>query len=136
MIREDLPSTGIPGLDETIDGLRLGDNVVWHVDLASDFAKVVEPFIDAARRDGRRIVHVRFGLRDPWLNDHADVETHVIDPTVGFESFTVEVLDLHTEVGRFAFYVFDPLTDLHQAWNSDLMVMNFFQIVCPRTSST
>lgn len=129
MTSEDRPSTGIPGLDETIDGLRLGDNVVWHVDLASDFAAVVEPFIDAARRDGRRIVHVRFGLREPWLDHQAGVESRVIDPTIGFESFTVEVMDLHAEVGRLAFYVFDPLTDLHQAWNSDLMVMNFFQII-------
>ncbi len=132
MTSEDRPSTGIPGLDETIDGLRLGDNVVWHVDLASDFAAVVEPFIDAARRDGRRIVHVRFGLREPWLDHQAGVESRVIDPTIGFESFTVEVMDLHAEVGRLAFYVFDPLTDLHQAWNADLMVMNFFQIICPR----
>ncbi|MDF1488903.1 PEP/pyruvate-binding domain-containing protein [Tessaracoccus caeni] len=125
------PSTGIAGLDQTIEELRLGDNVVWQVDLASDFATVVEPFIAQAKQDGRRIVHVRFGIREPWLEHHDDIETRIIDPTVGFESFSVEVLSLLTEVGRFSYYVFDPLTDLHEAWNSDLMVMNFFQITCP-----
>jgi hypothetical protein len=129
---EDRPSTGIPGLDETIDGLRLGDNVVWHVDVVSDFATVVEPFIAQARRDGRRVVRVRFGQREPWLGDDAGMETRTLDPTEGFESFTVEVIALLAEMGRKAFYVFDPLTDLHQAWNSDLMVMNFFQVLCPR----
>lgn len=63
MTKDDRPSTGIAGLDETIDGLLLGDNVVWHVDVLSDFTVVVEPFIAQAKRDGRRIVHVRFGLR-------------------------------------------------------------------------
>lgn len=126
------PSTGIAGLDQTIEELRLGDNVVWQVDVLSDFVTVVESFVSQAKRDGRRIVHVRFGLREPWLAHHDDIETVLIDPTVGFESFSVEVLELLSEVGRFSFYVFDPLTDLHQAWNSDLMVMNFFQVTCPR----
>lgn len=126
------PSTGIAGLDQTIEELRLGDNVVWHVDLASDFAVVVESFIMRAKRDGRRIVHVRFGIREPWLDHHPDIETRVIDPTVGFESFSVDVLELLADVGKYSYYVFDPLTDLHHTWNSDLMVMNFFQVTCPR----
>ncbi|MFT3887089.1 MAG: PEP/pyruvate-binding domain-containing protein [Arachnia sp.] len=132
MTEEERPSTGIAGLDETVDGLRLGDNVVWRVDAVADFAAVVEPFVAQAKRDGRRIVHVRFGLREPWLVGHEDIETRLIDPTIGFESFSVEVFDLLADVGRRSFYVFDPLTDLHRAWNSDLMVMNFFQVTCPR----
>ena len=60
-------STGNPGLDGIVDGLRLGDNVVWRVDSIDDFACVVEPFVGRARADGRRVVHVRFGDRPAWL---------------------------------------------------------------------
>ena len=38
-------STGIPGLDDTIDGLRIGDNVVWQVDSVADFQAVAAPSI-------------------------------------------------------------------------------------------
>jgi len=30
-------STGIPGLDSILDGLRIGDNVVWRVDNIADY---------------------------------------------------------------------------------------------------
>lgn len=123
-------STGIPGLDETVDGLRLGDNVVWQVDDPGDFTLVVEPFVTRALADGRRVVHVRFGGR-PALLDAPGIETLLVDPDAGFETFAIAVKDALTEIGPRGFYVFDPLTDLHASWQSDLMVMNFFKVTCP-----
>lgn len=120
-------SAGIPGLDEIVDGLRLGDNVVWRVDSVEDFATVLQPFVDQARADGRRVVHIRFGDREPW----PEVESRLIDPAMGFEQFTMQVHDELTEIGEQGFYVFDPLADLHRHWHSDLMVMNFFKVTCP-----
>ncbi|GAB98033.1 hypothetical protein BJY21_001439 [Kineosphaera limosa] len=120
-------STGHPGLDSIIDGLRLGDNVVWRVDSLEDFAAVAAPFVAQARADGRRIVHVRFGHRDPL----PEMESRLIDPSLGFERCAMAVHDALTEIGPLGFYVFDPLADLHQHWQSDLMVMNFFKATCP-----
>lgn len=120
-------STGNPGLDGIVDGLRLGDNVVWRVDSVPDFASVVGPFLDRARADGRRVVHIRFGGRDPWPG----VESRLVDPAPGFERFEMAVHETLTEIGPRGFYVFDPLADLHRHWQSDLMVMNFFQVTCP-----
>ena len=123
-------STGILGLDQAIDGLRIGDNVVWHCTSLDDFAHVLQPFLTAARRDGRRLVYVRFA-------DHAalvsgdDVEVHTLDPHEGFEPFAVGVHELVAREGREAFYVFDSLASLLDAWHSDLMVMNFFKVTCP-----
>ena len=120
-------STGNPGLDGIVDGLRLGDNVVWRVDSVPDFASVVGPFVDRARADGRRVVHIRFGDREPW----PEVESRFIDPSMGFERFEMAVHEALGEIGPLGFYVFDPLADLHQHWQSDLMVMNFFKVTCP-----
>nr|NLI50731.1 pyruvate kinase [Propionibacterium sp.] len=127
----DRASTGIAGLDETIDGLRLGDNVVWQVDSVADFEAVVAPFVDQARRDARQLVYLRFGLREPLLADLSGVDVRLIDPSVGFERFAMAVREALTDIGPRGFYVFDPLTDLHHFWQSDLMVLNFFKAHCP-----
>lgn len=127
----DHASTGIVGLDETIDGLRLGDNVVWQVDSVTDFEAVVAPFVDRARRDARQLVYIRFGLREPLLADLSGVDVRLIDPSVGFEPFAMAVREALTDIGPRGFYVFDPLTDLHHFWHSDLMVLNFFKAHCP-----
>ena len=50
----DRVSTGLPGLDEVLDGLRIGDNVVWRVSDLDDYRRFVLPFLDAAARDDRR----------------------------------------------------------------------------------
>lgn len=127
----DHASTGIPGLDDTIDSLRLGDNVVWHVDSIADFRAVVRPFVAQALSEGRRVVYVRFGPRDSVLDDPDGVEVYHVDPDVGFERFAIDVRNTLTEIGPLGFYVFDPLVSLHDAWHSDLMVMNFFKVTCP-----
>lgn len=124
-------STGIPGLDDTIDGLRIGDNVVWQVDSVADFQAVAAPFVARARADGRRLVYLSFGVRPPLLEDLDDVEVHVLDPSVGFERFAIATHELLAAIGPLGFYVVDPLTDLHRAWHSDLMVLNFFKATCP-----
>lgn len=120
-------STGNAGLDQTIDGLRLGDNVVWRVDSVEDYLTVLRPFVAQARADGRRLVHVRFGQREALDG----LESILIDPAMGFERFAVTVHEALREVGPLGFYVFDPLADLHAEWHSDLRVMNFFKATCP-----
>ena len=40
--------SGIDALDEVVQGLRLGDNVVWQVDALGDYEYVVRPFVTQA----------------------------------------------------------------------------------------
>jgi hypothetical protein len=41
-------STGIKSLDEIIDGLRLGDNVVWRIDDIASYKYLVKFYVDMA----------------------------------------------------------------------------------------
>lgn len=124
-------STGSEGFDQVIDGLRLGDNVVWQVDSVDGYRRMVDAFVEQSRADGRRLVYVRFGTHEPLLEDGPNTVIYRVDPTQGFESFAMEVHELAEREGLHAFYVFDCLTDLLDHWHSDLMIGNFFKITCP-----
>ena len=124
-------STGIPGLDNILDGLRIGDNVVWRVDSIADYKAFVTPYVRQALGDGRRVVYMRFGRHEPLVISAPNVVTYQLDAVQGFESFASKVHAIATEEGRYAFYVFDCLSDLLSAWATDQVIGNFFQVTCP-----
>ena len=124
-------STGLAGLDKIIDDLRLGDNVVWKVDSVKLYQKVVDPYVAQAVKDGRKLIYVRFGIHRPLFDESFPIKTYQVRPEEGFESFVAQVHQLIKREGRYTFYVFDCLTDLLEYWYSDVMVKNFFQIICP-----
>jgi len=124
-------STGLPGLDDVLDGLRIGDNVVWRVSDLDDYRRFVTPFIESAASAGRRIIYLRFGQHPPLVTAKANIHIENVDALGGFEAFTGRVWRLIEEHGRGAFYVCDCLSDLLNAWATDVMVGNFFRVVCP-----
>ncbi|MBK1851309.1 phosphoenolpyruvate synthase [Marinobacter sp. 1-4A] len=124
-------STGLPGLDDVLDGLRIGDNVVWRVSDLDDYRRFVTPFIESAASAGRRIIYLRFGQHPPLVSQSANIHVENVDALGGFEAFTGRVWRLIEEHGRGAFYVCDCLSDLLDAWATDAMVGNFFRVVCP-----
>ena len=124
-------STGLSGLDQVIDQLRLGDNVVWQVNSIEDYLEVARPYIEQSKRDGRRLVYFRFGNHQPIMEDDEPSVVYKLDASVGFESFATKVHDLIEQEGLKAFYVFDCLSDLLEFWYSDLMIGNFFRVTCP-----
>ncbi|MDO5678169.1 MAG: PEP/pyruvate-binding domain-containing protein [Propionibacteriaceae bacterium] len=123
-------STGIAGLDQVIDGLRPGDNVVWQVDSLDDYRRVVSPFVSRAIAENRKVTYVRYGAHDPVV-DESTVEVVRVDAEGGFEAFATAVHQLIAERDRLTFYVFDCLTDLLAEWHSELAVSNFFLVTCP-----
>ena len=124
-------TTGIDGLDAILDGLRVGDNVVWMVRSLADYGYFVRAFVEAARRDGRAVIYFRFGQHDALLDDQPGVLIHELDPSRGFEPFTASIHAIIASEGPGAFYVFDSLSDLLSAWATDHMIGNFFQVTCP-----
>lgn len=124
-------STGLAGLDEVLNGLRLGDNVVWQVDEIEDYRHFAIPFVHNAIAEGRRVVYMRFADHDPLLEPADHVKVYSLDAHTGFESFTTQVYNIATAEGKEVFYIFDCLSFLQSAWATDLMTGNFFVVMCP-----
>ncbi|MDD2390041.1 MAG: PEP/pyruvate-binding domain-containing protein [Desulfobacterales bacterium] len=124
-------STGMTGLDEIIDFLRIGDNVVWQVADIKDYKYVVDFFVKRALEDHRKVIYIRFADHSPLLSPQDNVTTYFLDAQNGFESFSTQAYHIITQEGEQVFYVFDCLSDLLLSWANDLMIGNFFMIMCP-----
>ncbi|HEX2954957.1 MAG TPA: PEP/pyruvate-binding domain-containing protein, partial [Bacillota bacterium] len=124
-------TSGLPGLDRILDGLRLGDNIVLQVDDVNDFAHFVRPFAKQAIADQKRLIYFRFGQHAPIIQTMEGLEVHAIDASKGFESFSSEIRNLVTQAGEGAYYIFDCLSELLSEWSNDLMIGNFFRVTCP-----
>ena len=131
MQRLESKSTGIPNLDSVLNGLRIGDNVVWQVDNLDDYRRFTVPFAENALAEDKRVVYIRFAEHDPILAENQYSVTYNLDAHGGFESFTTSIYNIISQEGKGVYYVFDSLSDLHLAWVNDLMIGNFFMVICP-----
>lgn len=125
-------TTGLPGLDHVLRGLCPGDNVVWGVDSMDDYRRLVVPYEQAARACGRRVVYFRFAQHEPLFPRRLGLDTHRIDPQLGFERFVRAVHRVIEQTGPGAVYIFDSISALGDAWFSDSELGNFFVLTCPR----
>lgn len=104
--------SGIGELDETLDNIRLGDNVVWQVSNLKEFSYFVNPYVKQALKDKRNLIYINFGQHEPLIDmDDGDFEKleaernnpdtefamiekdgikiYKVDPMEQFESFTL-----------------------------------------------
>ncbi|MBM4338466.1 MAG: phosphoenolpyruvate synthase [Deltaproteobacteria bacterium] len=125
-----IPS-GIEALDDVLQGLRLGDNVVWQVERLEDYKYFAEPFTQSAIASHRKIVYLRFASHPPILTPRPGLEMIELNPTLGFDHFTRETHHLIEAYGHGVMYVFDNLSALVVEWATDELLANFFQITCP-----
>ncbi len=124
-------STGMIGLDEILNYLQMGDNVVYQVDDIEDYKKFVAPYVETALARNQRLIYMRFANHPPLLEPDKKIKVYKLNANKGFESFSTQVHNIVREEGRDVFYVFDCLSDLLMAWATDLMIGNFFVITCP-----
>ena len=123
--------SGIPDMDQALDNIRLGDNVVWRVSNLDEFKLFMEPYVDQAKKDRRNIIYFRFASHEALLPESPEIKTVRIPLSHRFETFTVEIHNVIEREGKDAFYVFDCLSELQTAWATDLMMGNFFRVTCP-----
>lgn len=124
-------SSGIESLDEVLQGILAGDNVVWQVDDIRHQLPFVQAFCRCAQLDGKNIVYFRFASHPPLVEDSFAAEVFQLDPRAGFEQFITRILNVVSEYGRGTCYVFDCLSELAVEWYSDRMLGNFFKLACP-----
>ena len=122
---------GIEEMDEALDNIRLGDNVVFRVSDLNEFRYFCEPYIKQAIADGRNIIYLRFASHEPLVEDCPEVKRINVTLSHRFENFTVDIHNIIEKEGKDAFYVFDCLSELQTAWATDLMMGNFFRVTCP-----
>ncbi|MBN1160691.1 MAG: PEP/pyruvate-binding domain-containing protein [Dehalococcoidales bacterium] len=123
--------SGLTPLDELLQGLRLGDNVVWQVDRLEDYPYFAHAFVDKAISEGFECVYLTFAAHAAILEPRNGLTIKKIDPTPGFDYFAGEVHRIIEERGRKVCYVFDNLSDLVDEWATDELLVNFFQVTCP-----
>ncbi len=123
--------SGIKNLDSLLQGLRLGDNVVWQVDNLNDYADFAESFVAQSINDGFTCVYLRFASHDPVLSPRAGLSVINVDPSPGFDFFSTTVHRIIDGKGKRVCYVFDNLSDLVNKWATDALLANFFHFTCP-----
>lgn len=126
------PTTGLPGLDDVLHGVERGDNIVWQIQSLDEYLALVKPYAEAARQQGRRLIYFRFATHPPLLDGNSAAEVHRLRPADGFETFVDQVHSVIEAAGQETMYVFDCLSELAEAWQSDRMMGNFFRLTCPR----
>lgn len=124
-------ASGIPEMDQALNYIRLGDNVVWQVDSMETFLTFVKPFVTQAVKENRNLIYIHFSSHETLLKPMEGLKIYTLELSHRFETFTVELHQIITKEGRNAFYVFDCLSDLQVAWSTDLMMGNFFRVTCP-----
>lgn len=123
--------SGIPMMDEALQYIRLGDNVVWQVPSLDEFRLVAEHFAEQAIADQRNLIYIRFAEHEPILTPRKGLRIEQVELSHHFETFTVNIHNLIEKEGYDTFYVFDCLSELEEAWATDLMMGNFFHLTCP-----
>ncbi len=127
-----IAGTGFKELDGIIQELRMGDNVVWQVENLECFRVFVNSFVNQNATKNKKIIYFRYSRHEPLINlNNENITVYKLDASSGFESFVNKIYKIIKSQGKEVFYVFDCLSDLLSAWATDLMIANFFEIICP-----
>ncbi|HUH67201.1 MAG TPA: phosphoenolpyruvate synthase, partial [Syntrophales bacterium] len=130
-MKNETVKSGLASLDEVVQGLRYGDNVVWQVDDLEEYKYFAEAFANQAIADGRKCIYLRFAPHVEILGARPGLTIVKLNPDVGFDTFSGEVNKIIESYGREIFYIFDNLSFLVVRWATDELLANFFQVTCP-----
>ena len=93
-------STGIKALDNLLQDLQDGDNVVFKVDRLEDFIPFVHKFAKQANKDKKKLIYFRFAQHEELLPAGVTAEKIHLNPKKGFESFISEIIEVIDEYGN------------------------------------
>ena len=124
-------SSGIPSLDETLQGVWAGDNIVFQVDTLDDFLPFAHQYCRYASEAGKTLIYFRYAKHPSLLPDGIEAHCYNLHPQKSFEQFISKIIETIDKHGKGAYYLFDCLSGLAVDWYTDLMLANFFRLSCP-----
>jgi pyruvate,water dikinase len=124
-------STGLPGLDNVLHGIKAGDNIVWQVDSIDDYICLVKPYVQYAQATKRKLVYFRFASHTELMPADSGIKVYQLNPGAGFETFITKIHEVIKNTGIGGYYVFDSHSELALDQFSDRMLGNFFVLTCP-----
>jgi len=124
-------STGIADLDNLLQGLLPGDNIVWQIDDLDDYAFFAGKFAREAIDKKLECIYFRFASHPPILPALNGLTVINIDPSPGFDFFAGEVHNTIRDCNRDARIIFDNLSSLVTTWATDELLANYFMVTCP-----
>ena len=81
-------STGWESLDNIIDHLRRGDNVVWQVDDIDAYRKLVSYFVNNSEAANEQVVYMRFARHAPLLAPRRNIRIYDLDVAGAFDALS------------------------------------------------
>ncbi len=130
-LNTEIISSGITFLDNILDGLRYGDNVVWQIDDLENYRYFAGSFASNALQSNRRVIYLRFAPHSPIFPPRPGLITKAVDPSRGFAFFSESIHKTIREHRHDKFFILDNLSALVEEWATDELLANFFQITCP-----
>jgi pyruvate, water dikinase len=124
-------SSGLAQLDTLLQGLRVGDNVVWQIDRMDEYTSFARLFAAEASQSGAACVYFRFAPHPPVINISPGITLVQVDPSPGFDYFSGKVHEIIEEQDRGTYFIFDNLSSLVTEWATDELLANFYQVTCP-----
>ncbi|GAK59256.1 pyruvate phosphate dikinase PEP/pyruvate-binding [Candidatus Vecturithrix granuli] len=124
-------STGIPALDDMLQDVHPGDNIVFQADNSRDVLPFIHRFCQYAQHTGKPLVYFRFADHPSFLPEGFEAVCYQLHPQESFEQFISEILETIKQHGKGMYYLFDCLSGLAVNWYTDRMLANFFRLVCP-----
>lgn len=123
-------TTGHPVLDELIDGVRVGDNLVVVADTASALEVIARSYVAAAPMSSPLVLVATEPRLVRDVPDGAVVLDHTGDDT-DVDTMVTELTDVDMRVGPGATFLIDSLTGVQRRWGADA-ALELFLATCPR----
>ena len=129
------PSSGIDALDDLLNGLFSGDNVVWLVDRTCEgqLPSIVDPFLVQGAKEGVSCSYVRTADKVARSARSKEALGRVLDARRGALADPVRLEQALVEQERASpgRVVFDSLDGMVERWGRD-RTLGFFTRVCPQ----
>ncbi len=131
MSRTKKVKTGLPGLDNILQDVRQGENIVWQIVDEDDYTYFAQRFAKQGIHEGRSVLYFRFSTGPRAVKEQEGLETVNMDMDAGFEDFTLDISRIIEKQEPGTYYIFDCLSSLQSMWAADYMVRNFFKALAP-----